>query len=124
MDSKSLAQTLHRIAQREVNMDNVGRLILSEAKRDVNIPNLTFEAINGLWQKYYPNEDIDESCGVIRVYFDGKQILKNIRHTRAPINVEMETYPVDNEETFTASKLEVYDQDFPANKPDSQNVIW
>ncbi len=126
MDNQQLAVTLHQMARHD-QFDNIGRLFLSEAKTETHQQNLTYEAIEELWLKFYPCENIDESCGVIRVYFDGKVTVQNRRRTLEPSNFTLlpDCNPKDNESSLPAAGNEYPDPDVvPATKPDENNVIW
>lgn len=122
MEQKHLAQVLHQMALTD-QIDYIGRLFLAEARKETHTPNLTFQQIQQLWHTYYPQEDVDESCGVIRIYFDGKYTTQNIRKTREPVNLVICEVHADTSNEFTIEKYQD-PEEFAANKPDEQNVVW
>ncbi len=122
MEGKLLGRALHSMAECD-QFDNIGRLFISEAKKETNTPTLSFEQIQQLWRTHYPNEDVDESCGVIRVYFFGKETAQNIRSARAPSKYVICELPADKTDEYKPEQFE-NPEEFQARQPDKNNVLW
>jgi hypothetical protein len=131
MDQQPLAQTLHRLAESDMNADWIGRIILSDVKLTTQTPNLTYKEIEQLWQIYYPKETTEERTpNITLIYFKGKPQTTQTRNKREPIipteaPVYGEQWRKDTYQEFEASPKENYHpDDFPANKPGPDNIIW
>ena len=131
MDSQSLVATLHRLASQYMNADWIGRLILSDIRQTTQEPSLSYDEIANLWKIYYPKEDTEErTANITLIYFKGKPETKQRQHTRpkqipeqAPVYGEQ--WRKDTYEIFEATPPENYSpDDFPANKPGPDNIIW
>lgn len=122
MDNHTLAQTLHRIAKRDVNQSNIGRLILPELKHETT-ENLTAQTIMALWQQFYPEETADHRTeNIILIYFDGKDTTKNIRNTQTPTNLQQNVYTAEPEREVFQPETYSNPEEYYAEKPED-NII-
>ena len=125
MDGLSLARTLHRLALEDRSVENVGRIIISDAQKLTQTPTLTGEKIIDLLKCYYPNSGYDydlRTPNCLLIFFDGRDYLRDRRSRRRPANCVPNRFPADTENLFTAEKYR--DPDEYTAEPDSQNVIW
>lgn len=111
-----LIKTLYQKARREASNDNVGRILLSDARDVADNKHLTIQEIIVLWRKTYPAIEVEQRTGnVILVYWDGKNSLRNIRSTRSPIIRTDNVLAADKDNIFEAEK-NVDPDEYPANK--------
>lgn len=90
MDQTTLAKTLMRLARRDVSTSNVGRLLLTDLKADLDY-SITFKDVQQALTEYYLGVDVEQATSnVILVYFDGKEAVLNLRKLQEPIIPEMD----------------------------------
>lgn len=85
MEEGALARTLYRLARRDVSPSNVGRLLLSDLRTELQHP-LTFMDIQQVFKFYYPMMTVERATdNVVLVYFDGKEAVMNLRSMQQKI---------------------------------------
>lgn len=103
-------RTLYTIAKHDTDLDNVGRILLSDARDAADNQKLTPWDVIRYWQVSYPTIDIENKSNVLLVYWDGKQETLNRR-----LPIIQETTPTchhtDNDTHFTATPPENFDSD-------------
>lgn len=80
-----VAQIFYRIARIDT-VDNVGRILLSEARKITDNKYLSREDVTNIWRSKYPMIDIDlATANVLLIYWGGKENTLAERRARAPI---------------------------------------
>jgi hypothetical protein len=89
MEKKALAQTLMRLARRNVSPDNVGRLVLPEVNSDLDVK-LEYGDVEGLFKKFFPGVEVElRSWNVVLVWFDGREAVRNLWSMREKVVPEL-----------------------------------
>jgi hypothetical protein len=78
------AKILYNMAQKDI-FDGVGRIILPEARRELDNKALTCQDIATLWLKYYPIVEVEQKSNVLLIYFEGKDRYLQEISKRPPI---------------------------------------
>lgn len=94
MGNKLQARILHTIASQD-QFDSVGRIFIGDARVQIGKSDLTTHDVEELWREYYPSETAEtRQDNLILIYFDGKQVTRNIRIAMAePLIMQAEKEP-------------------------------
>jgi len=126
LSNRDLARTLHRLAKEDCTLENVGRIIVSDAAKLTQTPTLNGTQIIALLQQYYSKAGYGYDLrteNVLLVYFDGKQPLREKRSQQTPANCVVNHFGADTENVFQAERHED-PEEYHAPKPDSERIIW
>lgn len=85
MERSQLAATLIRLANND-KLNDVGRLILSEVKRDFNVA--TMQDLRELLKEFYPFYVYEEHGNVLRILFSQNERETHVSFVRIPCSDE------------------------------------
>lgn len=86
LTEQQIAQIYYGVAQRETS-NNVGRIILSDARDITDNKHLSIQEVHDLWIKFYPIIEAEIKSNVLMIYWGGKCANQNMPYIqpRAPI---------------------------------------
>jgi len=102
-----LARIFHQMAKNDTDLNNVGRLILSECRSETDNKHLQAHEIMQLRQKQYPLIEIEaKSSTILLIYWDGKEYTH--RHKPAPVMPERNCFKSDKYDGATPTLEDDY----------------
>jgi hypothetical protein len=86
LTEQQIAQIFYGVAQRETS-NNVGRIILSDARDITDNKHLSIQEVHDLWIKFYPVIEAEIKSNVLMIYWGGKCANQNMPYIqpRAPV---------------------------------------